>query len=470
MSSRSLSKTQGRVALVLWREERIMAYGRYAEPGLWVLLTTALLCGAPAEGRAQEEPVALEGTVNRLADIYRPRISSFLVGSSSYASGTQIVPEFAGGAPAPTDPKTANFRFDKFGIAVVQRFTPWLSASAMTEVESHRDRHSHGFDPDFGCPGTGPCVEQFGAEAAEIAVSLDRFDVTASIPVANRPTVSIGRFDVPFGFERHDEPLMLTATTSDVFRFGRPERMTGFLASYAFSPWLDVTAWVVNRWESETAGEADFNDNNRAKSLGGRLGLTPAPVEGLLNIGIGGFWGPEQNGATQNKRWVVDLDFSWTPARRLFLTGEILHGEEANRSLRERGVPVAAPAAVRDVAWTGGYVLGHYDIVDWLGLGARYGVLDDRDGGRTGVAQTLQSFTVAPVLHLSRLAAGLGLSGAAYGRSRHPIDWVDLRLEYRLNRSDRPVFADAEPGVPISAADRTGQQFSVLLVVNSIFR
>ena len=70
-------------------------------------------------------------------------------------------------------------------------------------------------------------MERFGTEEAEIEVNLDRFHLTAVAPLGNGVALSFGRFDVPFGMERHDEPLLLTATTSEVFRFGRPERMTG---------------------------------------------------------------------------------------------------------------------------------------------------------------------------------------------------------------------------------------------------
>jgi hypothetical protein len=34
---------------------------------------------------------------------------------------------------------------------------------------------------------------------------------------------------------------LLTATTSEVFRYGLPERMTGFQIGYPVAPWLDVT-------------------------------------------------------------------------------------------------------------------------------------------------------------------------------------------------------------------------------------
>lgn len=441
-----------------------------------VLFGVLLFAAAvPAAAAQEEEEIELDdlpaGPQQPAGeDVFHPRITTFLVGSYNYQSRIQMVPEFAGGASAASEPGATNFRFDKFGIGVVQRFTSWLTASANAEVELHADRHSHGFDPAFGCPGTDPCVEQFGAEEPEVLVALDRFDVTATLPIGNGPTLSLGRFDVPFGIERHDEPLILTATTSYAFRFGRPERMTGFRVGYPFSPSLDVSGWIVNRWESETTGEEDFNDNNDAKSFGGRIGVTPFPLEGMLNIGIGGFWGPEKDGTTSGKRWVVDLDFTWTPLPPLLLAGELLYGEESARAFRERGGPIAAPATVQDVRWRGGYLFGHYDVGDWLGVSARYDVLDDVDGGRTGVAQTLQSFTVGPVLHLSRLSSELGATGVAYARTRHPIDWVDLRLEYRLNRSDRPVFSDADPGTAIVTADGTSHELVVQLVVNSIFR
>jgi hypothetical protein len=55
-------------------------------------------------------------------------------------------------------------------------------------------------------------------------------------------------------------------------------------------------------------------DDNRDKSYGGRIGFTPFPRQGLLNFGIGAFYGPEQDDVNSNKRWV--LDFTWTPMPR----------------------------------------------------------------------------------------------------------------------------------------------------------
>jgi hypothetical protein len=424
---------------------------------------------APAPG---EREITLEGEhpFERLGlpapEIAGVRLSGFFVGSAAYNSHIQMVPEFAGGAPALTDAGELNFRFDKFGLAASTSFAPWLYASAAIEVERHRDRHSHGFDPVFGCPGTGVCIERFGAEEPETEINLDKLDITGVVPIGSGLALSFGRFDVPFGIERHDEPLLLTATTSEVFRFGRPQRMTGFRAAYPIAPWLDVAAWVVNRWESETTHDA-FDDNNRDKSYGGRIGFTPVPGGQLLNFGIGGFWGPERTDDDGHARWVVDVDATWSPLPRLLLAAEAVYGGESGVSFRERGIPFAAPAVTNeDVTWFGFYVLAHYDVLDWMGLSLRYGYFDDHDGARTGVAQVLQSWTLAPVVHLSRLVPGLRPTGATYPRTRHPIDWLDVKLEYRFNRSNRPVFSDAAPGLDILQADRDSHQLQLQFVVN----
>jgi len=447
-----------------------------------VVLVLALPFGAlaqtPQEREIQLQPQLppsvlhdspLEAIGLRKPDIAGLRISAFGVGSFSYNSGLQMVPEFAGGAAALADPGSSNFRFDKFGLSVAKTFAPWLSASGSFEVENHRDKHTHlisNTDPNRrGCP-IGQACERFGTEGAETEINLDKFNFTGIAPLGNGLSLSIGRVDVPFGIERHDEPLLLTATTSEVFRFGRPERMTGLQIGYPFAPWLDVSTWIVNRWENEVTGEDDFNDNNRDKSFGGRIGLTPVARDALLNFGIGGFYGPEQDDNNSNKRWVLDLDFTWSPQARLLFAGEIVYGGEGNRVFRERGIPIAAPAEVRGVHWWGTYVLANYELLEWLGFAFRYGYFDDMDGGRTGVRQVLQSWTFVPILHLSRLIPNLAPTGAAFPRSRIPIDWVNLKLEYRLNHSDKPVFTDTKAGNAILEGDKTSHQVQLQAVVN----
>lgn len=437
---------------------------------LCLSLTAFVWFGAARRSDAQPAPSPAPSpspaSATAPSDFTALRMSGFLLGSVSYSSKLQMVPEFAGGTPALSNPGAVNFGFDKVGLSFARMLAPWLTASAAIEVESHRDRHSHGFDPEFGCFGEGPCVEQFGAEEPDIEVNLDRFNVTAVAPAGNGIAFSLGRFDVPFGIERHDEVLLTTATTSEVFRYARPQRMTGLQVAYAFGPRFDVAAWVVNRWESETSGAEDPNDVNEGKSLGGRLGVTPMTHERLLNFGLGGFFGPEQEGEDSATRWVVSADATFSPSERTFVAGEWVWGGEDEVDMRERGTPIAAPAETVDASWKGFYLIGHHDVLDALGVSLRYGWLDDEDGARTGVAQKLSSWTVTPVVHLSRLVPGLRSTGAAYARTRHPIDVLDLKLEYRLNKSDRTVFSAADPGEDVTDAGTSAHQVQLQLAWN----
>jgi hypothetical protein len=394
------------------------------------------------------------------------RIAGFFVGSANYNTHTQMVPEFAGNANVTSEPGSLDFRFDQFTIGAFKTFAPWLSAGASIEVARHVHRHSHGFDPEFGCPGTDTCIEQFGAEEPETHTDLHRLNITGIAPLGNGLALSFGRFDTPYGIERHDAPLNLSASLSEVIVFGRPMSMTGFTASYQVAPWLDLMAWIANRWENETT-EDPFEDNNRDKSFGGRIGFTPLAGRQLLNFGIGGWRGPEQDNRNGDPRWIVDFDVTWSPLARLLLAGELVYGGESGVSFRERGIPFPAAAVTdEDVNWLGFYALVHYDIARWLGLSFRYGLFDDQDGARTGVEQVLQSWTITPIVHLSRLIPELRPMGVTYARTRHPLDWVDLRFEYRLNHSSQPVFSDERPGFPILDADQTSHQATLQFVVN----
>lgn len=436
-------------------------------PGVPPPTTTVQLPPRPGEREIQldrSHPLEVIGLPR--PEIGTLRLAGFFVGSFNYNSHIQMVPEFAGSVPVNSEPGRTDFRFDQFTIGAFKTFAPWLSAGASVEVERHGHRHSHG-GPTFGCPGAGgPCTERFGAETIETEISLHRFAITAIAPIGNGLALTFGRFDTPYGYERHDAPLNLTATTSELQRFGRPQSMTGLTAAYQFTPWLDVVGWVVNRWENETT-EDPLEDNNRDKSFGGRLGITPLHGAQLLNFGVGGWWGPERDNNNHNHRWIVDFDVTWSPISRLLLAGEFVYGGESGVSFRRVGEPFAAPAVTnRDATWLGLYALAHYDLQDWLGLSFRYGYFKDGDGARTGVQQVLQSWTITPILHLSRLVPDLRPVGVTYARTRHPLDWVDVRFEYRLNHSNKPVFSDAAPGINIFQADRTSHQVTVQFVVN----
>jgi hypothetical protein len=401
---------------------------------------------------AQERPISPDVPSARAKLLGQLEISGFAVGSASWNSAIQMVPEFAGGAAALSDPRQVNFRFDKVGVALTKRFGPSLSVSAAFEVESHKDKHSHlRTNPATQCINVPAPCESFGAETPSTEATLDKLSLTW-MPWGTGPGFAFGRFDVPFGIERHDDVLNLLATTSESYHFAKPQNFTGLQVFYHTGPRLDLNFWIANRWESHTTHEP-FDDNNKAKSIGGRIGFSPILLDQLLNFGIGGWYGAERSdpantanlGLNGPKRSVIDIDATWSPSSRSMVAGEVVFGKEEEVSFRARGWPVAAPAETNiGPRWAGGFVMAHREVRNWLGLTARYGRLHDRDAWRTGVAQRLQSFTIASTIHLSALAGAAPLA-ATYPRTQIRVHHVDLKIEYRHNRSNVPIFSDAVP-------------------------
>src|SRR2546425_3996661 len=115
--------------------------------------------------------------------------------------------------------------------------------------------------------------------------------------------------------------------------------MTGFQAWYAFAPWFDVTAWVVNRWENETT-EDPLEDNNRDKSFGGRIGFTPLYGAQLLNFGIGGGGGAEGGDDTQREGGMLDFDLTGAPISQPLLAGQLGHGGGVGGWVFQSGRPL----------------------------------------------------------------------------------------------------------------------------------
>ena len=139
---------------------------------------------------------------------------------------------------------------------------------------------------------------------------------------------------------------------------------------------------VVNGWDVA-------RDNNRSKSLGGQLALTPAAP---LAIYLDGMWGPEQPGNDRNDRALLDVAAT-LKARWLTLGFNADRGTE-RFDTDQVGITSAA-------TWSGAAGYLRATITPSFALIARGESFDDRDGVRTGVAQTISEFTLTPELRLT---------------------------------------------------------------------
>jgi hypothetical protein len=228
-------------------------------------------------------------------------------------------------------------------------------------------------------------------------------------PLGSGLRVDLGKFVTHFGYEVIEgyDDWNDNVTHSFLFGFAIPFTHTGLRASYAFSSRVSVLGMVVNGWDVA-------RDNNRSKSVGGQLALTPTPP---LSIVVSTMWGPERANQESDPRTLLDLVSTWKPDARLTLGVNADWGSE--------------PGAVtpnQTAHWDGVATYARVQ-ASRFALSARAERFWDHDGARTGFAQRLSEITLTPEWRLTP----------------HLLARSDLRAD----RSTRDAF-EKESGVSLT--------------------
>jgi len=249
-------------------------------------------------------------------------------------------------------------------------------------------------------------------------IDLHQAFVSVVVPLGSGLRVDAGKFVTGLGYEVIEgfDGWNDNASHSFLFGYAIPFTHTGLRVSYAISPVLSTMLMVANGWD-------DVRDNNSGKTVHLQLGLTPSS---RLAIILNGIAGPEQDNDSRHFRDVLDVVATWKLTDRLSLGFNGDWGQEA----------AAAPGG-GTAAWSGvaGYV--RFGVRGPFALSVRAETFQDRDGARTGIAQTLSEITLTPEVRL-------GTSCVVRG---------DLRLDV----SDRAVFEGAsgfrrtQPTVSVNA-------------------
>ncbi len=264
-------------------------------------------------------------------------------------------------------------------------------------------------------------------------IEIDNLLVSFTPPGASNVNLTFGTLDAPLGFERDDEVLLLTPSTSFNFELGRPAKLTGLFGTWSASRSVELSGLVANGWDTPL-------DPNHGKTVGGRIGLLPAE---RTSLGLSALYGSEGPADSTNDRLLLNADYAWQPGRGWIVAGEANYGKDFD-------LPGGG-----DAHWTGAVLLVHRQLARHWGLAARAEVLDDPDGARSGQPQTLTSWTLAPIYSI-----GVGREGifADIQHTTYRIPRFQLRGEVRLNHSDVPFFeTSGEPS-------RWGVQYTVQLV------
>ncbi len=288
------------------------------------------------------------------------------------------------------------------------------------------DRGSSGFRFDLVFGGSVPRVSAAAGLFRDANGVAEDFDLQQAFgrwvaPVGHGLRLDAGKFVTPFGYEVIEgyDGFNDNATRSLLFGYAIPFTHTGVRAGYDFGGRVTGTLLVVNGWDLAT-------DNNSAKTVGGQLTVTPSDrftCSGTFMEGA------ERARESHDLRHTYGVTTTCRVATCFVLGAEGVYGREVN------GVVSG------DAVWGGAAGYARLEVGGRASVAVRGEWFKDRDGFRTGTAQTLTEGTLTPEVRLT--------------------DQMRLRADVRLDHSDKLVFEDLR--------SRDTNQLTVLLSGLCIF-
>lgn len=267
-------------------------------------------------------------------------------------------------------------------------------------------------------PFIGPEGDAEGGDAGGTETEIDNLFANWVASPSHGIDVTFGKFDSPLGLERDDAPLNFQATNSFLFDFGRPIKFTGVMVHQAVSPRFDGYALLANGWDSDV-------DTNSSKTAALYGVWSPSLA---AHAGLGMIDGREGEESLRRRAFVGTLLMQPRPS--WVFGGEAVAGRQAR------------PGSGSD-RWSGGSLFVHHRFTapapgngNWA-VTVRGERLDDGDGARSGIPQTLTSWTLSPQL----LIGGSFFGPFHYlARTTLPLPQAALRLDLRWDHSDTAVF------------------------------
>jgi hypothetical protein len=200
-------------------------------------------------------------------------------------------------------------------------------------------------------------------------------------PIGSGLHVDAGKFTTHVGAEVIEgaDGYGDTYTRGYLFGFAEPFTHTGVRASYTFSPVVSAMVLVVNGWDN-------VRDNNRSKSVGAQLALTPSKRLTVYANYLGG----AERADSGDLRHLIDFVAVSKPRDQVTLTLSYDYGHET------QGV---GPDV--DASWQGTSASAKWELTRKYSVALRGEVFGDPTGVRTGTAQRLAGLTVTPMMKLS---------------------------------------------------------------------
>jgi hypothetical protein len=236
-------------------------------------------------------------------------------------------------------------------------------------------------------------------------------------------TLMLGKFDTVYGAEVAQSQLNMNYTRGYLYNLAQPFFHTGLRADLALTEMLSLKLLAVNGWNNTI-------DNNKGKSIGAQITITPAE-QAAISVGYMG--GPEESdlvavpatattpattvpniGANSRFRHLVDVVADLKPTKdfRVVVNGDYVTQAAAN------------PVGPSDItqSWYGAAILARYAFTDVWAAAVRGEYIKDKDG-----------FITATGVDTALVTGTLTLEAA-------PHKMLLIRLDNRIDSSDQESF------------------------------
>ena len=259
-----------------------------------------------------------------------------------------------------------------------------------------------------------------GKSIPKISKAQDRyntqFDVQQAFasyvaPVGSGLRLDVGKYVTHLGYESIEgyDGYNDNYSRSLLFGFAIPFTHTGVKATYAFNSKVSGMVEVVKGWDL-------VHDNNRAKSIGAQLTLTPMSP---LNVMLNWIGGPELANDNHTRRNVIDIVATLKPTASLTLGMNGDYGIEKGTSRVVAG---------DDAIWKGIAGYATYALTSKFSLSLRGETLQDDGGTRLGT-ETRATLSEAT------------LSEATFTPTYKFTDHIVVRGEVRHDWANQPILA-----------------------------
>ena len=313
--------------------------------------TTAATAALAAEATVTQEPPAAEPP---------PGVSFFKkveVTGLVDAYYTYNFNEPATGTITPL--RNFDVRHNQFSVAYLEL--------AMNKAATAEDRVGFRFDL-----GYGQLAQIFNGDPLDnnALVNVQQAYVSYLAPAGSGLTLDFGKFVTPVGFELTESNLDFNYSRAFSYALG-PFYHVGARIGYTPNDKVSLGAMLVNGWSGQSG------DNNAGKTVGGSLILKPT---GKLTVAENVLFGPEQDGNTEDKRFLSNTNLAFNATDKVSLGADLYYARDT--------------LAGSDVSWMSAVLYFRGQVTPVFAVAPRFEYFDDGGGLVSGAVQKLKDFTL----------------------------------------------------------------------------